>query len=230
MIIAIIPARGGSKGIPRKNIKPIAGKPLIAWTIEHALNSKRIDKVIVSTDCPDIAKIASDCGAYVPFLRPSQIANDTATTESAVINCLDWLRDNDDIVPSIVVLLQCTSPVRLDGSIDNALSHFFSGSYDSLLSTTEFWHFLWENEKRPTARYDFLNRPRRQDIPQKQLTYRENGSIYITKETIYRDTNNRLGGEIGMYVMSEEESYEIDTPTDWVINEAILKLQAGKKS
>lgn len=225
--IAVIPARGGSKGIPNKNIKIIAGKPLIGWTIEHALNSKNVDKVYVSTDSDEIARIATKFGAKVPFLRPSHLAEDTTATEPVILHLLDWLKDNESFIPDNIVLLQCTSPIRASDAIDNAIDLFNANSCDSLLSVTPFWHFLWKNPASPNALYDHQNRPRRQDIKNDDTCYRENGSIYVTKEKCYRLFKNRLGGKMGMYIMSEEESYEIDNPIDWTVNEAIL--QASKE-
>ena len=110
--LAIIPARGGSKGVPNKNIKDIAGKPLIAWTIEQAVSSKKIDRVIVSTDCSEIAKIAVKWGAQVPFMRPGELANDTAATEPSLMHAVDWLKENEGYEADAVVLLQATSPFR----------------------------------------------------------------------------------------------------------------------
>lgn len=222
-ILAVIPARGGSKGIPNKNRKPISGKPLIGWTIEHATRCSKIDRTIVSTDCPHIAEIANQYGAETPFIRPAELAEDTTATEPVILHLLDWLQEHEGYIPDLIILLQCTSPVRHPDSLEHAIEQFLGDRYDSMVSTAPFWHFLWQDPKNPTAQYNFENRPRRQDIPSEEIKYRENGSIYITKTDIYRNHNNRLGGHIGMYVMTEEESYEIDTPVDWCINEAILQ-------
>ncbi|KMK08946.1 acylneuraminate cytidylyltransferase family protein [Pluralibacter gergoviae] len=223
--LAIIPARSGSKGIPGKNIKDIAGKPLIAWSIEHALQAKSIDRVIVSTDSEDIARIARNYGAEVPFLRPAHLANDTAATEPSLIHCLEWLDVNENYKPDYTVLLQATSPVRNSGTIDAAFNKLNIESSDSLLTVCEFWHFLWENSKNPKALYDYLHRPRRQDIPVESIKYKENGSVYITNTEILLSTGNRLGGKISSYIMTEAESFEIDNPLDWDIVEVILKKQ-----
>tara|TARA_R110001599_G_scaffold60939_3_gene169267 strand:+ start:35279 stop:35968 length:690 start_codon:yes stop_codon:yes gene_type:complete len=221
--LAIIPARKGSKGIPNKNIKKIAGKPLIAWTIESALQSKNVSRVIVSTDCEHIAEISKQYGAEVPFLRPAYLASDTSATEPVVSHTLKWLKEEDYYIPDNIILLQCTSPFRNKKSIDNAINEFTISQADSLLSLSEFWHFLWENKSEPCALYDFNNRPRRQDVNTESIKYKENGSIYITKTSMFVKHKNRLCGKIASYVMSEAESFEIDNQLDWLILESILK-------
>ena len=129
-IIAFIPARGGSKGVPKKNIQILLGKPLIAWSIEQALSSKFIDRVIVSTDCPKIAEVAIDYGAEVPYMRPDSLSNDTATTESAMLHCCEYLSERDEL-PELFMLVQCTSPIRSKEIFDLAITHFKSENLDS---------------------------------------------------------------------------------------------------
>ena len=219
--VALIPARGGSKGLPGKNIRSLAGKPLIAWSIEQALATPAVSRVVVSTDDEKIAEVARQAGAEVPFMRPAELALDTSGTEPVMLHALDWLAQQGN-EPLNLVLLQPTSPLRKPGALSAAITQFESDNADSLLSVCRNHHFFWKNPQSPSALYDFENRPRRQDIKPEDVWYRETGSIYITRTEIFRKHKNRLGGRISMFEMSEDESFEIDTQTDLTVMSALM--------
>lgn len=227
-IVAFIPARGGSKGVPKKNIKLLAGKPLIAWSIEHAKESSLIDRVIVSTDCPEIAKVAREYGAEVPFIRPAHLSDDTATTESAMLHCCEYLSERNEL-PELFILIQCTSPIRGEDIFDNAISEFMNSNFDSMLSVAESHRFTWKDTQSPRASYDYKNRPRRQDIKKEDKEFLETGSFYITKTEKLISNENRLAGDIGLYITSEIESYEIDSQVDFIICEELIKYNILSK-
>jgi len=216
-IISIIPARGGSKGVPRKNIKKLRGKPLIAYSIEQSLSSSYIDQTIVSTEDEEIAKVSQEYGARV-IVRPKELAEDTTPTEPVLIHVIKEL-DKESIKPDYLVLLQPTSPIRREYDIDRAIEKLINGNGDSLLSVRENSSFLWSKEGKP-LNYDYKVRPRRQD---KEWELIENGSIYITKRNILLKEKNRLGGKIMTYIMPEWSSFEIDTPFDFELVEYICQ-------
>ena len=220
--VAFIPARGGSKGLPKKNILPFCGKPLIAWSIEEALQSELVSDVVVSTDCNIIAEISSLYGAMVPFLRPEEISGDTATTESAMVHFCKWAIEKGFEYKNIL-LVQATSPIRDKGVFDKAINHFNQSDSDSLLSVSSSHRFFWKGGGEPKASYDYQNRPRRQDISDDERYYIETGSFYITKIDKLLETNSRLCGKISLYETKEEESYEIDSLTDFLACEVIQK-------
>ena len=219
--IAIIPARGGSKGIPRKNIKRFNGKTLIALSIEYARSAGSVDGVYVSTEDAEIARISQQFGAEV-IPRPRELAGDSATTESAVAQGLDWLSREKNIAPETIVLLQPTSPLRPVGSLESALEKFRAGVFDSLLSISPTHRFFWRTtDEIAEAEYDFINRPRRQDMRPEDIRYVENGSVYIFTTSHFNSSGNRLGGKIGYTVFPEDYSMEIDSPLDFEILERI---------
>jgi N-acylneuraminate cytidylyltransferase len=219
--LAIIPARGGSKGVPGKNLRNVAGKPMIAWSILRARQAESIDTVIVSTDDERIAEVARAHGAEVPFLRPAELATDQAPTEPVIAHALDWYADRGQTFDTIT-LLQPTSPLRLPGTIDAAFQRLRGEQADSLLGVVENHHFFWRNDGSPEALYDFRNRPRRQDLTPAGRWYRETGSIYVSKAESFRLSRNRLSGSIALYVMDELEGWEVDSEADFAVMEALF--------
>lgn len=220
--IAFIPARGGSKGVPQKNIRLFAGKPLIVHSIEQALSTRGIDEVIVSTDDQEIAAISSEAGAQI-IIRPDALSGDSASSESAIAHALDALEQKGENIDR-VVFLQATSPLRPKNGIAMALECFEQGNFDSLLSISPTHRFFWKIKgHHAVADYNFLNRPRRQDLRSEDIRYVENGSLYIFSKEHFDRTGNRLGGSIGYVIFDEEYSLEIDSETDFKILEEIEK-------
>lgn len=210
--IAIIPARGGSKGIKHKNIQLLGDKPLIAHTIEQALAAESVNDVYVTTDCPEIANVSEQFGASV-IHRSDELASDTATSEVALLDAMMQIQSKGKRI-ELVVFLQCTSPFRHATDIDNAVGVLLNEEADSLLSVVPNHRFLWQQDVcgASSINYDYTARPRRQDMA---LQYQENGSIYLFKPWVIEQLNNRLGGKIALYVM--EQASEIDIDTEWDI-------------
>ncbi|UAJ72577.1 acylneuraminate cytidylyltransferase family protein [Synechocystis sp. PCC 7339] len=210
-IISIIPARGGSKGIPGKNIRPLVGKPLIVHSILDCRESRLVNQTLVTTDDPQIAAVARDYGAQI-IDRPAELASDTASSEVALLHALLEI-EKQGVEPELIVFLQCTSPLRTGQDIDWAIAQFREEGADSLLSVSPSHRFLWQkvDGQAQSINYDYCDRQRRQDMnPQ----YMENGSIYIFKPWVLKELNNRLGGKISLFIMPEEQSYEIDSLAD----------------
>jgi len=227
-VLAIIPARGGSKGLPRKNVLPLAGKPLIAHTIDHARQAACVTRVVVSTDDPEIAKISHETGAEV-IGRPPEISGDEATSESALTHVLDSLSEVAGYTPELVVFLQCTSPIRLPDDIDRAVAKLIEAGADSLVSVVRFQPYIWHvaDGRAVSSSYDYRARPRRQD---KRPEYQENGSIYVFKPWVLCQLGNRLGGKMALYEMDRSTIVDIDAPADFTLCECILSsLQTGSE-
>ncbi len=219
--LAVIAARGGSKGIPHKNLLDLCGKPLIAWTVEQARAARGVDLVAVSSDSDQILAAAEAAGA-VGVRRPDDISGDLASSESAWLNALDAIDARMGRFERIVAL-QATSPIREPGDIENALATFDRDHLDSLLSVCEVEdYFNWRigaNGPEP-INYDYRNRRMRQQIEKRYL---ENGSFYVLIPSLLREQNNRLGGKIGFHVMERHKMFQIDRPEDVKLCAAIMR-------
>ena len=220
-VLAVIPARGGSKGIPGKNLRMLNGLPLIAWTIQSALAAERVTDTVVSTDSAEIAEIARAHGAQAPFLRPADLATDSAPTEPAMRHALEQMEARNGRYDA-VLLLQPTSPLRRTGTIDRALRQFDEEKADSLVGVVESHAFFWRRDPQVEACYDYARRPRRQDIPPADRRFRETGSVYVTARNLFLTGGNRLGGRIALFEMAEEEGWEIDSLTDFAVLETLV--------
>lgn len=225
--IAIIPARGGSKRIHKKNIKFLAGKPLLAYTIEASLNSKLISKTFVSTDDKNIADVAIKYGAEV-IMRPEQLSKDDSSTEQAMIHAIEQLEKQGYKQIDYVILLQPTSPLRGTDIIDNGIKLVLESDVDSVLSVCEIQnyylsgYFTGDYYKR-----EYDNRPFSQSMPKK---YRENGALYITKKDLLISNKNRINGKTKAIVMNVLDSIDIDDEDDFnLVEEIILNIKGKKK-
>jgi len=226
-IICVIPARGGSKRIPNKNLLLLGGKPLIVHSIEHARQSKLIKRIIVSTDDPEIARISKKCGAEV-LKRPKRISGARATSESAIKHVIERL-ESSGYSPDLIVFLQCTSPVRNPNDIDNAIKKLYKDKADSLFSACRNDRFFWRrtSDGVEPINYDYRKRMRDQDHPEE---YEENGSIFVFKTEILKKYNNRMGGKIEIYKMDYWSSFQVDTIEDvrlidWILNRGMKSKQ-----
>ncbi|HEY5750343.1 MAG TPA: acylneuraminate cytidylyltransferase family protein [Chryseolinea sp.] len=222
-----IPARGGSKGIPGKNIKPLRGKPLIGYTLEAAMPYKNEATLCVSTDSLEIKKVVESYGISVPFLRPDALATDTATTESVILHALEYYRQQN-IVFDTVILLQPTSPLRNHQHIEEALALFETG-LDMVVSVKEskanpYYNLFEENEKGFLEKSKPASFTRRQDAPK---IYEYNGAIYaIRVESLV--TKGMAGfNSIRKYVMDDKSSIDLDDAFDWYLCETILNNEAN---
>ncbi len=226
LAIAIIPARGGSKGIVGKNLALVAGRPLLAYTIEAARRSPEIADVIVSTDSDEIAAAAVAAGASV-VRRPAELCSDTAPSEAALLHALDFWRDKHRGDPDLVVFLQATSPLRPEGAVSGAIRALVQAGADSLFSASPVHGFVWrmEGDQPVSVSYDYRFRPRRQDAAEH---YEENGSIYVLRPWVLRRTGNRLGGRIAIYRMDQVYAIQIDEADDLRRVERLMAVIAGR--
>lgn len=227
-VTALIPARGGSKRLPRKNVKLLHGKPLIAWSIEVAKASKYIDRVIVSTDDEEIKRISEQYRAEVPFLRPEYLSNDHASSFDVIKHAIDFLtlsRSNE-----LIVLLQPTSPLRLASEIDAALEFFVQKNAKGVVSISETEHSpMWSNTLPEDGCMSDFIRPevqgkRSQDLP---TFFRLNGSIYIYETLSLLEQSKIFFNEnVYGFQTSLETAVDIDTGLDFLIAETIMKNRA----
>jgi len=223
-IIAIVPARGDSKTVPRKNIRLLNGKPLIYYTIKEAQASKYVPRVLVSTEDREIAEIAKGYGAEV-IPRPVELAQDDTPSLPVYQQVIKYLEETEDSSPDIVVLLQPTSPLRKAGDIDGAIEKFLHTNCDSIVSVCEVehplhWMYTLEGDRLKPVIEGGETVIRRQDAPR---VYRLNGAIFVTRSDVIMKQNRLVGHNTGAYIMSMKRSVDMDTELDFRLTELLMK-------
>lgn len=215
--VAVIPARGGSKTIPLKNICEVAGRPLIAYAIEACLQAESVDRTIVSTDHPRIAEVAREWGAEVPFMRPAEFAGDLVTLDPVIYHAVTELEARDGKPIDIVLTIQPTCPLLKPETIDRAVATLIEGGYDSVIMLREIRHLYW---RRVNGQFQpmFEKRVNRQEL---EPLYPEVGAVFASRRAIITP-QNRLGTNIGHIIGSEEEAIDIDTEIDLRLAELII--------
>ncbi len=225
-VLAIIPARGGSKRLPRKNVLALQGKPLIAWSIDAGLNSRFVDRVVVSTDSHEIAEISRQYGADVPFMRPLNIAGDTATTNSVILHMINTLNSIEQF--DIVVILQPTSPLRMSTDIDDALEMVETKQAEGVVSVCECEHSPYWSNTLPSdgnmGRFirEDLSDKRSQDLP---ICYRLNGAVYaFTVSSIIENKGLSYSSQVYSFIMPAHRSIDIDNALDFKLAEFLINI------
>lgn len=224
-IVCVIPARGGSKGLPGKNIKKLLGKPLIAYSIEQAMESKYIDRVIVSTESKKIAGVAKSLGAEIPFLRPMRLANDKSSTINVLLHAIDWLEKKEMFAFDILVLLHVTSPLRSMEDIDRSIELLFKKNTDNVFSVTEahknpYFNMVEFNKFGKVSLIKKGGYVNRQSAPS---VFDINCSIYVWWKDALKNSKSLFSGITRIYLMPKERSVDIDDYIDFKIVEMLLK-------
>ncbi len=226
-ILGLIPARGGSKGIPGKNIKLLGGKPLLEYTVEAAKDSKLLSRVILSSDDKEIIAVAEQLNLEVPFIRPSDLALDNTPSIEVVKQALKFFEEKGEKFDA-VCLLQVTTPFRKHELIDSAVGKFIKGNFDSLISVREVPaeynpHWVFEEKEGSlrisTGENEIISR--RQELPK---AYHRDGGIYITRTSVILQNNSLFGKNIGFIDTTGSPYVNIDEPVDWKSAEELLKI------
>ncbi len=231
-VTSFIFARGGSRGLRDKNLLEFAGKPLIAWTIEQALENSRIKRVIVSTDSPHIAEISQSYGAEIPFLRPGALASDNSPELDSWKHALNFLKETEGSVPEIFLSLPCTAPLRTQGDIDGNLDCLTENKADIAISASPSTRSPYFNmiQLSDSGRASIIidsstNYARRQDVPQ---TFDITTVAYSAKSQYILDTDNLMAGKVFASLVDRERAIDIDDALDFEIAEYLFKKRRGK--
>jgi CMP-N,N'-diacetyllegionaminic acid synthase len=228
-ILALIPARSGSKGIVRKNIRQLAGKPLIAWTIETALSCAMLGRVIVSTDDQEIAETARRCGAEVPFIRPAELAQDDTPDLPVYQHALSWLAEHEDYHPDIVTWLRPTAPLRTVQDVEAAIQLLIETGADCVRSVSAAeYHPYWMKRLDGDRLVPFVDGVDESRYYRRQLlppAYRLNGAVDVTWCRTVMEKGMLYSGDVRGYVMPAERSIDLDSELDFALAELLLQMR-----
>jgi CMP-N-acetylneuraminic acid synthetase len=234
-VLALVPARGGSKGIPRKNLRLLAGKPLVVHAVETGLAAKLVTRVLCSTDDPEVAEVARAAGADVPFLRPSELATDASEDWPVFMHALDWLAEHQNWRPDLVVNLRPTSPLRTPTHVDDAIRLLLDSGVDSVKAVClarQHPHKMWLRQPggviEPFLKTAFRAQ-RGPDVPRAELenVYWQNGVVDVTRRNVIFDQRVVIGRRVAGLVTDPADSIDIDTPLDLALAELLLAQRAA---
>lgn len=235
-VLAVIPARGGSKGIPRKNLRLLGGKPLVTYAVDVACQAALVDRVVCTTDDPEIAETARQAGAEVPFLRPAELAADTTEDWPAFAHVLRWYQESEGWTPEIVVNLRPTSPFRRAEHVNGAIHLLRESGAESVKSVNlarQHPHKMWVLRDDARRVEPFLNTPfrlsRGPDVPRAELeqVYWQNGIVDATRSFVILDQGRMIGDHVAGLVTASEDAVDLDTPLDLELAEALLRYRGS---
>ena len=219
-VLGLIPCRGGSKGIPRKNVREVAGEPLLAHTVRASLDADHVDRTVVSTDDEEIKQAALEAGADVPFDRPDELATDEALVEPVVEHAVEWLREHEGEEFDTILLLQATAPLRTAEQVDEAVERYRERDADSVVAVSEGDSYRWRETEAGAEIVNYDSRKRRQD---KEPEYVESGAIYGVDAGRFLETGDLQAGTTTLSVLDQVSALDIDEPFELWMADKILR-------
>ena len=218
-VLGLVPCRGGSKGIPRKNVREVAGEPLLAHTVRASRDAERVDRTVVSTDDAEIKEAALEAGAEVPFDRPAELATDEALIEPVIEHAVEWLREHEGETYDTIALLQATAPLRTAEHVDEAVATYEAEDADSLVAVSEGDSYRWRETPDGAEIVNYDSRKRRQE---KEPEYVESGALYLVDTDLFLETGDLQAGTTALFVLDRVSALDIDEPFElWMADEIL---------
>ncbi|PSP48874.1 acylneuraminate cytidylyltransferase family protein [Halobacteriales archaeon QH_3_68_24] len=218
-VLGLVPCRGGSKGIPRKNVREVAGEPLLAHTVRASCDAERVDRTVVSTDDAEIKEAALEAGADVPFDRPAELATDEALIEPVIEHAVEWLREHEGETYDTIALLQATAPLRTAEHVDEAVATYEAEDADSLVAVSEGDSYRWRETPDGAEIVNYDSRKRRQE---KEPEYVESGALYLVDTDLFLETGDLQAGKTALSVLDRVSALDIDEPFElWMADEIL---------